>query len=324
MLVNCVVYREGKRSAEIPKEEISDYLAQPGTFVWVAIKDPQPGELESMEEEFDLHPLAVEDARHGHQRPKIEEYGNQVFCVLRTVQMKGEEIQCGEVDIFVGPNFVLSVRHDTEPGFQAVRDRAESEPELLKHGAGFVFYALMDNVVDRYFPVVDALETELEKIEDGIFEGEAGENARDTIRALYRLRHRAMTLRHAVEPLIEAVHKLFGGRVPLPCAQTQEYFRDVYDHLLRVSTQLDGLRDMVNTATQVNISMISLQENQVTKTLAAYGALIAVPTLMVGVWGMNFKHMPELDWAWGYPLALGVMTLIDALLWRRFRRIGWL
>jgi Mg2+ and Co2+ transporter CorA len=123
MLVNCVVYREGKRSAEIPKEEISDYLAQPGTFVWVAIKDPQPGELEAMEEEFDLHPLAVEDARHGHQRPKIEEYGNQVFCVLRTVQMKGEEIQCGEVDIFVGPNFVLSVRHDTEPGFQAVRDR---------------------------------------------------------------------------------------------------------------------------------------------------------------------------------------------------------
>ena len=324
MLINCVAYRDGKRLAEIAKEQISDYLAQPDTFIWVAVKDPSPAELDEMEEEFDLHPLAVEDARHGHQRPKIEEYGNQVFCVLRTVQMKGEEIQCGEVDIFVGPNFVLSVRHDTEPGFQAVRDRAESEPELLKHGAGFVFYALMDNVVDRYFPVVDALETELEKIEDGIFEGEAGENARATIKALYHLRHRGMTLRHAVEPLIEGVHKLFGGRVPLPCAQTQEYFRDVYDHLLRVSIQLDGLRDMVNTATQVNISMISLQENQVTKRLAAYAALLAVPTMMAGIWGMNFKHMPELDWAWGYPLALGAMAVIDALLWRRFRRIGWL
>ena len=324
MLVNCVAYRDGKRLAEITTAEISDYLAQPDTFVWVAIKDPQPGELDEMEAEFDLHPLAVEDARHGHQRPKIEEYGNQIFCVLRTVQMKGEDTHCGEVDIFVGPNFILSVRHDTEPGFQAVRDRAESEPELLKHGAGFVFYALMDNVVDRYFPVVDALETELEKIEDGIFEGEAGENARATIKALYQLRHRGMTLRHAVEPLIEAVHKLFGGRVPLPCVQTQEYFRDVYDHLLRVSTQLDGLRDMVNTATQVNISMISLQENQVTKRLAAYAALLAVPTMMAGIWGMNFKHMPELDWTWSYPLVLGAMAVIDALLWRRFRRIGWL
>jgi magnesium transporter len=324
MLINCVVYRDGTRVAEIPKGQISDYLKQPDTFVWVAMKDPEPAEMSEMEEEFELHPLAVEDAHHGHQRPKIEEYGNQIFCVLRTVQVKGEELQCGEVDIFVGPNFILSVRHDTEPGFQAVRDRAESEPELLRHGAGFVFYALMDNVVDRYFPVVDALETELEKIEDGIFEGEAGENARDTIRALYRLRHRGMTLRHAVEPLIEAMHKLFGGRVPLPCAQTQEYFRDVYDHLLRVSTQLDGLRDMVNTATQVNISMISLAENAVTKRLAAYGALIAVPTLMVGVWGMNFKHMPELDWTWGYPLAVGVMAIVDVFLWRRFRRIGWL
>ena len=324
MLVDCAAYREGKRIADLKPEQISDYLGQKDTFVWVALKDPDEAELDAMEAEFELHPLAVEDARHGHQRPKIEEYGDQVFCVLRTIQVAGEELQCGEVAIFVGPNFILTVRRDTEPGFHAVRVRAESEPELLSHGAGFVFYALMDNVVDRYFPVVDALETELEKIEDGIFEGEAGESARDTIKALYKLRHRGMTLRHAVEPLIEAVHKLFGGRVPLPCAKTQEYFRDVYDHLLRISTQLDGLRDMVNTATQVNISMISLQENQVTKRLASYGALIAVPTLMVGVWGMNFKHMPELDWTWGYPLALGSMALIDWLMWRRFKRIGYL
>ena len=324
MLVNCAAYRDGKRIADLKAEEISDYLVQPGTFVWVALKDPEPQELEAMEEEFGLHPLAVEDARHGHQRPKIEEYGNQVFCVLRTVQARGDKIHCGEVDVFVGPNFILTVRTDTEPGFQAVRDRAESEPELLRHGAGFVLYALMDNVVDRYFPVLDALETELEAIEEGIFEGDAGDNARETIKALYRLRHKGMTLRHAVEPLIEAVHKLFGGRVPLPCATTQEYFRDVYDHLLRVSTQLDGLRDMVNTATQVNISMISLAENAVTKRLAAYGALIAVPTLLAGVWGMNFKHMPELDWTWGYPLAVGLMAAINVLLWRRFRRIGWL
>jgi len=184
--------------------------------------------------------------------------------------------------------------------------------------------ALMDNIVDRYFPIVDALEVELEAIEDRIFQGEAGATAYTNIRALYKLKHKGMIVRHAVEPLIEGVHKLYGGRVPMPCATTQEYFRDVYDHLLRISTQLDGLRDMVATALQVNISMISLSENTVTKRLAAYGALIAVPTLLVGVWGMNFKHMPELEWTFGYPLALGVMAVIDAILWRRFRRIGWL
>jgi magnesium transporter len=324
MLINCVAYRDGKRVAEIHKEEISDYLRQAGTFVWVAMKDPEPAELEEMEKEFELHPLAVEDARHGHQRPKIEEYGNQVFAVLRTMELREEEVHCGEVNLFVGPNFVLSIRRETEPGFAAVRERAESEPELLQRGSGFVFYALIDNIVDRYFPLVDALEVELEKIEDHIFEGEAGEKAHANMRALYRLKHKGMTVRHAVEPLIEGIHKLYGGRVPQPCSNTQEYFRDVYDHLLRISTQLDGLRDMFNTAMQVNISMISLSENAVTKRLAAYGALLAVPTMLVGVWGMNFKHMPELDWELGYPLSLAAMAIIDVLLWRRFRRIGWL
>ena len=324
MLINCVAYRDGKRVAEIHKEEISDYLKQAGTFVWVAMRDPEPAELEEMEHEFGLHPLAVEDARHGHQRPKIEEYGNQVFAVLRTMELREEEVHCGEVNLFVGPNFVLSIRRETEPGFAAVRERAESEPELLQRGSGFVFYALIDNIVDRYFPLVDALEVELEKIEDHIFEGEAGEKAHANMRALYRLKHKGMTVRHAVEPLIEGIHKLYGGRVPQPCSNTQEYFRDVYDHLLRISTQLDGLRDMFNTAMQVNISMISLSENAVTKRLAAYGALLAVPTMLVGVWGMNFKHMPELDWELGYPLSLAVMAIIDVLLWRRFRRIGWL
>ncbi|HSW83127.1 MAG TPA: magnesium/cobalt transporter CorA [Usitatibacter sp.] len=324
MLINCVAYRDGKRVAEIRKEEISDYLKQSGTFVWVAMKDPEAIELEEMEQEFDLHPLAVEDARHGHQRPKIEEYGNQVFAVLRTMEIRADELHCGEVNLFVGPNFVLSIRRDTEPGFAAVRERAENEPELLQRGSGFVFYALIDNIVDRYFPLVDALEVELEKIEDHIFEGEAGEKAHANMRALYQLKHKGMTVRHAVEPLIEGIHKLYGGRVPQPCATTQEYFRDVYDHLLRISTQLDGLRDMFNTAMQVNISMISLSENAVTKRLAAYGALLAVPTMLVGVWGMNFKHMPELDWEIGYPLSIALMVVIDVVLWVRFRRIGWL
>jgi magnesium transporter len=324
MLVDCAAYQDGRRLADITVDQINQYVKRPDTFVWVALKDPSPDELEKMEAEFGLHPLAVEDARHGHQRPKIEEYGEQVFAVLQTIRIKDGELESGEVDLFVGPNFILSIRHNTEPGFAAVRARAESEPELLRHGAGFVFYAIMDNVVDRYFPIVDTLEVELEGVEDKIFEGEAGDTARTNIQALYRLKHKGMMVRHAVEPLIEGTHKLYGGRVPQVCIRTQEYFRDVYDHLLRVSQQLDGLRDMVATALQVNISMISLSENAVTKRLAAYAALVAVPTLIAGIYGMNFEHMPELKWDYGYPVTLAVMAAIDAYLWARLRKSGWL
>jgi magnesium transporter len=321
MLVNCVAYQDGRKLAEIAKDAISEYVRRPDVFVWVALKDPTPEELEEMAREFDLHELAVEDARHGHQRPKIEEYGNSLFCVLHVVELHGDDIEVGEIDIFVGPNYILSSRQRTQHGFGEVRARAEGEPELLKNGSGFVFYALMDNVVDRYFPVVDALEVELEKIEERIF---AGASAKANIQALYALKHKGMVIRHAVEPLIEAVHKLYGGRVPQVCSGTQEYFRDVYDHLLRVSQQLDGLRDMVITAMQVNLSMISLSENEVTKRLAAYAALVAVPTMVAGIYGMNFKNMPELDWVFGYPMSLAIMIGIDAVLWVKFRRTGWL
>jgi magnesium transporter len=321
MLVNCVAYQNGKRLGDIPVERISDYLNRPECFVWVAMKEPSREELEVMAREFRLHPLAVEDALHGHQRPKIEEYGDSLFAVLHIVENREDDIHVAEVSIFVGPNYVLSVRRGTEAGFVAVRERSEREPHLLQHGSGFVFYAIMDNVVDRYFPVVDALEVELEQLEEAIF---AEESPRDSIRELYRLKHKLMVLRHAVEPLIEVTQKLYGGRVPQVCIGTQDYFRDIYDHLLRVSQQLDGLRDMVITALSVNLSMITMSTGEITKRLAAYGALVAVPTLIAGVYGMNFKHMPELDWVWGYPITLILMVGIDGFLFARFRKAGWL
>ncbi len=321
MLINCVAYQNGTRLADIQIEEISDYVKRPECFVWVALKDPNDAELTLMQEEFDLHELAVEDARHGHQRPKIEEYGEVLFAVLQIPFIDGGEIKVGEVSVFVGPNFVLSVRRGAEPGFAAVRERTEGEPDMLKTGAGFVFYAIMDNVVDRYFPLVDALEVELETVEQRIF---SDTSSRKNAEALYELKHRLMVVRHAVEPLIEAAHKLYGGRVPHVCLGTQEYFRDIYDHLLRVSQQLDGLRDMVITAMSVNMSMISLQYNEVMKNLAAYAALIAIPTLIAGIYGMNFQHMPELKWQYGYLFAISLMLLIDGVLVRRVRRIGWL
>jgi magnesium transporter len=321
MLINCAAYQHGKRIGDITPDQISDYVKRPECFVWVAIRDPQPDEIHAMQAEFGLHPLAVEDALSGHQRPKIEEYDDSIFAVLHVPLVKGDQIEVGELDLFVGPNYVLSVRHRFEPGFQAVRDRAEHEPHLLERGSGYVLYALMDNVVDRYFPVVDALEVELEQIEERIF---SEDSPKRNIQHLYDLKHKLMTMRHIVEPLLEMTHKLHGGRVPQICVGVQEYFRDIYDHLTRVSLQLDGLRDMVITAMSVNLSMITLHEGEVTKKLAAYAALVAVPTMIAGIYGMNFEHMPELHWAYGYPLAVALMVAIDVVVWRRLRRIGWL
>lgn len=321
MLVNCVAYQEGRKLADIDPNDISRHVAHPECFVWVALKDPDARELDQMQQEFGLHELAVEDARHGHQRPKIDEYGDSLFIVLHTVEIEGRELRAGEVAIFVGPNYVLSVRSHAEQGLANVRARCEREPQLLRRGSGFVLYALMDAIVDRYFPVLDALEMELEGVEERIF---AGSSARSNIEALYALKQKLMTLQHAVRPLLEAVGKLHGGRVPQVCMNTQEYFRDVYDHLVRINQSIESLRDMVTTAISVNLSLITVQENEITKRLAACAALVAVPTMIAGVYGMNFKNMPELNWALGYPLAIALMAVLDSYLFFRFRKAGWL
>ena len=322
MLVNCVAYQKGEKVADIRREEIGEYLKRPEAFVWVAMFEPDAAEMSEMQHQFGLHELAVEDASKGHQRPKIEEYGNSLFVVLHTVDLvEGTALDVGEVDIFVGPNYILSVRRHTKRGFSDVRARCETEPNLLQHGSGFVLYALMDSVVDRYFPVLDALSDEQERLEEAIFRGTL---ARSKVEALYDLKRKLMTVKHVVAPLLEAVGKLYGGRVPQVCMRSQEYFRDVYDHLGRIDQLIDGLRDMVTAAMNVTVSLIQLQENDVTKRLAAYAALVAVPTLIAGIYGMNFTQIPELEWAYGYPMALAVMAGIDFWLFRRFRKAGWL
>jgi len=321
MLINCVVYQEGKALAEIDAREIPAYVKRPECLLWVALRDPDASELGEMQSHFGLHELAVEDAHHGHQRPKIEEYGDSLFVVLHTLEKRDNEIHTGEINIFVGRNYVLSVRNRTERGFEGVRRRSEREPELLRHGSGFVLYALMDAVVDRYFPILEDLEDELDDIESRIF---AEKSPRANIEALYNLKQKLMTVKHAVAPLTEAVARLFGGRVPPVAAGLADYFRDVYDHLIRLNQSIESQREMVTTATAVNVSLVSLQESEVTKRLAAYAALVAVPTLVGGIYGMNFQHMPELHWEFGYPLALAAMAGIDAFLFWRFRRAGWL
>jgi magnesium transporter len=321
MLVNCVAYEKGRKLGDIPLNEISDYLQRPGCFVWVALFEPENKELLAMQEEFGLHELAVEDAQSGHQRPKIEEYGDSLFVVLNTVELEGKELRLGEVDIFVGRNYVLSVRHRAKRGFADVRARSEREPDLLEHGSAFVLYALMDAAVDRYFPVIDAIEHEFENIEEQIF---IAGLARRNIEALYGLKQKLMVLKHAVAPLLDATAKLFGGRVPRICSGMQEYFRDVYDHLVRINLSIESSREMISSAIAASLSSIQLQDNETTKRFAAYAALVAVPTMIAGVYGMNFEHMPELQWIFGYPLTIGLMVVLDLYLYFRFRKAGWL
>ncbi|CAN7649774.1 magnesium and cobalt transport protein CorA [Variovorax sp. LjRoot130] len=323
MLINCVVYEDGTKLADIPVSEISEYASLPRCFVWVALRDATPEELAEVQAEFGLHPLSVEDAHNGHQRPKVEEYADSLFVVMHLLEAGAGEpatLTVGELDVFVGRNYVVSVRNRSDHGFTEVRERCEREPELLKNGPGFVLYALMDAVVDRYFPIIDAFEDELDTIEQRIFTKGA---ARDSIKRLYELKQRLTLLKHAVAPLLEGTGKLHGGRVPQICVSTQEYFRDVVDHLSRINNTIDSIRDTIGIAIHVNLSMVTIEDGEVTKRLAAWAAIFAVCTAFAGLWGMNFEHMPELKWRYGYAAALALIASLCAYVYYRFRRAGW-
>jgi len=321
MLINCVAYLNGIKLTDIPVEEISDYLEKPNCFVWVALRDTTEAELEKMQEEFGLHDLAIEDARHGHQRPKIEEYGDILFAVMHLVEVEGSELTLGEISLFVGLNFVLSIRNRSKLSLLGVRERCQREPELLRLGSGFVFYALMDAVVDRYFPVIDNLESQLESIEERLFDkGHALAN----ISQLYELKRKALLLKHAVMPLMEATGKLYGRRGPPVCANTQEYFRDVFDHLTRINAAIEVMRETITTAILVSQSTVSIEQNVINKQLAAWAAIFAIATVFTGIWGMNFKYMPELQWEYGYLVALFIIVAVCGFLYLHFKRSDWL
>jgi magnesium transporter len=322
MLVRCVAYQDGRKLQDVDIDGIPGYLQRPNCFVWVALHDPSAAELDRMQRMFELHPLAVEDARSEHQRPKIEEYGDSLFAILQMIEPAGDELRAGELAIFTGRNYVLSVRNLAQKGFEDVRARSEREPELLRHGPGYILYALIDAVVDRYFPIFELLEDELDAVEGRIFAPKGV--PRRNIEDLYALKQRLMVMKHAVAPLLESVSNLSGGRVPPVCAGITVYFRDVCDHLQRLNQTADSIRDTIATAISVNLSMVTLQENETMKRLAAYAALLAVPTMIAGIYGMNFEHMPELKWRYGYVLSLLVMAGLDIYLFYRFKRARWL
>jgi magnesium transporter len=321
MLINCVAYQNGLKLADLSIEEIGDYLGRKDCFVWVALRDATDAELKKMQVEFGLHDLAVEDASHGHQRPKIEEYGDTLFVVMHLVEVVHPNLSVGEVSIFTGRNFILSVRNRSSRSLLGVRERCQREPELLRLGAGFVLYALIDAVVDFYFPVIDDLESQLESIEEHLFdEG----NALTNIEQLYELKRKVAVLKHAVAPMMEATSRLSGRRVPPVCVSTEEYFRDVHDHLSRINATIDAMRDTIATAILVSQSTVAIEQNVINKRLAAWAAIFAIATVFTGIWGMNFRLMPELQWDYGYPAALLVIIAVCGLLYLRFKRFDWL
>ncbi len=321
MLIISAAYEDGKRIAEPGVEEFDAYTSRPGCFVWVALRDATAEELDQMRRAFDLHELAIEDAKNGRQRPKLDEYGEALFVVMQLIERSGDELSVGQVAVFVGESYVVSARCHSSQHFLGVRERCEREPHLLKQGPSFVLYALMDAVVDRYFPIVEQLEAELESIEERIF---ATGTARINIERLYALKRKVDVLKHAVAPLLEVLSKLHGGRIPRVCASTDDYFRDVADHLERINASVDTIRDTIGTAIAVNLSMVTIEESEVTKRLAAWAGIFAVATAFAGIWGMNFEFMPELKLKWGYPMALGVIVSACGFVWWRFKRSGWL
>lgn len=321
-IVNCAAYSGGRRVADVELNDIHEMLKDPGQFVWIGLYEPSEALLERVQQEFGLHDLAIEDAHRAHQRPKIELYGDSLFIVLRTAQTGNDcRIKFGETHFFVGTNYIVAVRHGTSVPYTDVRMRCEGMPELLSKGQGFVLYAIMDFIVDMYFPVVQELEEELEMIEDKVFKEKP---SRETTEQIYQLKKELLEVKRAVSPLIDICNRLMRFDIKCISPDTQPYFRDIYDHAVRMNEMVDNTRELLNTALDANFSLISISQNETAKKFAAWAAIIAVPTMVAGFYGMNFRFMPELQWHLGYPMVVGFTLLICFVVYYYFRRVGWL
>jgi len=321
-IVNCAAYAEGSRVANVEIQDISEVLKKSNQFVWVGLHEPDAEMLRKIQREFGLHELAIEDAHRAHQRPKLETYGDSLFITLRTAQINAsEQIEMGETHFFLGINFIVTVRHGSSLTYTDVRARCESTPHLLRKGPGFALYAVMDAIVDQYFPVIDYLVQKLEALEENIF----GEKfTRQTTSQIYQLKRQLLDVKRAVSPLIDICNRLMRFDLTLIQEETRPYFRDVYDHAIRINEMVDNARELLTTALEANFSLISLSQNEVSKRFAGWAAIIGIPTMVAGIYGMNFKYLPELEWHYGYPLVLTVTFGACVILYLLFKRSGWL
>lgn len=320
MLINSVAYHKGVRRGDVPLEEISAALEQPDTFLWLGLFEPDAALLGKIQQEFHLHDLAVEDAREAHQRPKLEEYGNNLFIVLKTAQLHNDELIYGETHLFVGQHFLISVRHGPSTSHVGVREHCEKLPRMLAKGPGFALYALMDFVVDHYKPIVDQFEKELEDLEALLFRGDADNSVMER---MYGLKRNLLHLRNIVLPIGDICTQCTRFHDDVIARDLRVYFRDVQDHVTRLVGVIDALREMLSAAMQLHLALVTVRQNEVVKSLAGWGAILAIPTVVFSMYGMNFSKMPELHWIGGYPLTLVGTALGCLYLYRRLKRAGW-
>ena len=320
-LVNAVAYCDGRKVADILVDEAGEWARRPGHFVWIGLYEPEADLLARVQKQFDLHPLAIEDAEQAHQHPLIEEYGNTLFVVAQTAQMVDGRIAFGETHLFIGRGYVVSVRHAASSSYASVRDRCEAAPELLGHGEIYILYAILKFVVDNYVPVLDSITDEAQSLEDRVLVRAL--NAQE-INRLYLLRRDLLKLRNAAVPLVAICRHIAHSNVLAIAPPMRPYFRDVTNHIRRVLSEIDTLRETLAFAFEAGEMAGEMQQTVITRMLAAWAAIIAVPTLVAGIYGMNFKHMPELDWEYGYFVVMGGMAAISISLYVWFRRVGWL
>ena len=320
-VVAAGAYVDGRRVANIAIDEASSWRSRPGHVVWIGLHEPDIALLTSVQRQFQLHDLAIEDADHAHQRPKIEQYGDGLFIVARTAQLVGDSIEFGETHLFVGEGYLVSVRHGASTSYTPVRERCESCPRALARGEDYILYAILDFIVDNYSPVLETMHAEIEAMEALVL---ASAMTRAQIERLYMLRRDLLRLRNAAGPLVEVCRRLEHDNLPMVRPAMQPLFRDVTDHVRTVQEQIDSLREVLAFAFEASLLVGQAQETAVSKKLASWLAIIAVPTMIAGLYGMNFKNMPELQWEYGYFTVLGVIAIACAALFWRFRRAGWL
>ena len=324
MIVDCAVYENGaRRGGDVPLSEAYEAGRESGNgFVWIGLHEPSREELESVRAEFDLHELAVEDAIKAHQRPKLEKYGDSLFVVLKTAHYndEAEEVEFGEILLFIGATFVVSVRHGVASALHDVRLGVEKRADLLRCGPGAVLHVVVDRVVDDYAPVIEGLDNDIEEVEAQVFSPVFGSPAE----RIYKLKREVLAFHRATAPLVDPLQRLLHEQGPLVHEEIRSYFGDVHDHLLRVVDEVNNASALLSSVLDANLAQVSMRQNEDVRKISAWAAIAAANTLIAGVYGMNFEHMPELTWTLGYPLALSVMLVVGILLYWRFRRAGWL
>jgi len=320
-VVAANVYAGGRRVADIGVDEAGDWAGRPGHVAWIGLLEPGPALLARVQRQFGLHDLAIEDAGQAHQRPKVERYGDSLFVVARTAQLVGGRIAFGETHLFVGKGYVVSVRHGASTSYAALRRRAEACTATLSHGENYILYAILDFIVDEHMPVIESIRDEVEAIEDVVLRRSLGQAE---VERLYLLRRDLLRLRNGVVPLGEVCRRLEHSDLFPSDAFLQPLLRDVADHVRTVQEEIESLREVLAFAFEASLMTGQAQQNEITRRLAAWAAILAVPTAIAGIYGMNFEHMPELKWEGAYYAVLGAIAALCGGLWWRLRRMGWL